>query len=128
MPYLGCPVGGGGGIPTVRRRTAKLHVNAIVFDSSWGTVNEEAPAGIGCHELAPVMAERTVSDRCPVARSHSLVSFDAISASANGSAFGDYSSAIDGHLECSADLMHPYVSKAPDSFDKDSDRDTFDRI
>ena len=54
--------------------------------------------------------------------------FDSISASANGSAFDDYSFAINGHLECRADLMHPCFSKAPDSFDKDGDRDTFDRI
>ena len=38
------------------------------------------------------------------------------------------SPAIDGYLQCSADLFHPDVSKAPNSFDEDGDRDTFDRI
>jgi hypothetical protein len=42
--------------------------------------------------------------------------------------FSEDLSAIDSHLQGSADLMHPCVSKSPDSFDKDCDRDAFDRI
>lgn len=63
-------------------------------------------------------SKRSTVGRAPVASEHDV----------GRRQFSEDLSAIDSHLQGSADLTHSHVTKAPDSFDKDCDRDTFDRI
>jgi hypothetical protein len=84
----------------------------------------EVLAGTRWHAPVSAVSVPTMAHLCP----GSYLSEVSFEHDVSTEQFSEDLSAIDSHLQGSADLMHPCVSKSPDSFDKDCDRDAFDRI